>query len=93
MSKAPVKIFTVSIGEHADVSEEKIARIDRLSMPLAETILNLAPDDRHNVMGSLICSYAMSFDDPADALDVLFTNIINAMPDVAEQFERSESPS
>ena len=72
-------------------SQEEVSRSHDLTRPFAEDLLQLAHEDRFNVIGGLICTYVAAYDDPAAALDQLVRVVRRNLPEVEHQVKRVRS--
>ena len=74
-----------------DPSQDEVNRAFDLTRPLAEALLRIAPEDRFNVIGGLLCTYAVAYDDPVAALDHVARVVRRKLSEMEHQAERVRS--
>lgn len=86
----------IDIGLGASITgprttQEDCDRIGAITGPMAHTLLNLPPQDRYNVMGSLLASYGFSFSNPAAAIATLAARVLQTLPEAQSQMDSKPS--
>lgn len=88
MSEQP-EIRLAATYEGPNATEADRARVTEISRPLAETLISQPPQDRWNVMGTLLMTYAMSFPDPINAFENLVAEVRRQLPAMVAQVKQS----
>jgi hypothetical protein len=79
------KIRYAGMVTDGDPSAQEIARVAQLVRPHIESLLSLSPQERFNVMGSLLCTFAVSHADPTGAFDHLVSSVRGRLAEVEQQ--------
>jgi hypothetical protein len=68
------------IATRGDVSPAQVEWIESQARPLAAMLLRLEPDERYDVMASLICSVALSYSEPGPVFETMVDDVRSALP-------------
>lgn len=91
MSKPKIDVRLGSAVTGVKITQEDLDRIAGIVKPMAITLANLSPQDRWNVMGSLLGSFGFSFSDPAAAITALAARILETLPEAQSQMDSKPS--
>lgn len=91
MSGPRVRLAATAV--RGEPSAEEIGRIEALGRPMAEVLVSLDPQERFNLMGSLLCTYALLFDQPRAAVVQLASSVCRELPGIEASVRQSDRPS
>lgn len=90
MTEHPEVVQLAASVTGPNATAEDRARIGRISKPLAAVLVSLPVQDRYNVMGSLLATYALTFTEPINAFDHLVSQLRKQLPAMVAQVAESE---
>lgn len=73
-----------------EVTDEQTGRIMDITKPLAEALLGLSSQDLYNVMGSLLMSFGLRYDDPVGVVSHLTRYVLEKIPEAMENARKIE---